>query len=217
MNDDLLKISLNQGKQFNTYQTKVKKIKKTNKHYKKEGFTNLQEQEQIVRPNYDGYVPVLKNLQQTTELTNKTQQKDLDELKQLQTNYDNLSQQYTDIQKKIGDSLQSDQLVYDNIKSKLVILGNDIVSKMENLYNQDNKIFEKLNTNETQFNKDLEMYKLTNLKTNNSIKEGIQNMNDLNGMLFDSDLFVLQGNYSYIMWCILAIGILTVTINAMKK
>ena len=33
MNDNLLKISLNQGKQFNTYQTKIKKnITNTNKN-----------------------------------------------------------------------------------------------------------------------------------------------------------------------------------------
>jgi hypothetical protein len=43
------------------------------------------------------------------------------------------------------------------------------------------------------------------------------NINDLNGMLTDSDLRVLQGNYSYIMWSILAVGLLTITINTMKK
>jgi hypothetical protein len=96
---------------------------------------------------------------------------------------------------------------------------------MESLYNQDNTIFTKLNTNAQQFKKDLENYKLTNLKIkkelnlqSNSI-EGMQNLNinDLNGMLSDSDLRVLQENYSYIMWSILAVGILTVTINTMRK
>ena len=42
-------------------------------------------------------------------------------------------------------------------------------------------------------------------------------MNDINGMLSDTDLRVLQGNYSYIMWSILAVGILTITINTMRK
>jgi hypothetical protein len=120
---------------------------------------------------------------------------------------------------------QADQLQFDNIKSQLITVGNDIVSKMESLYNQDNTIFTKLNTNAQQFKKDLENYKLTNLKIkkelnlqSNSI-EGMQNLNinDLNGMLSDSDLRVLQENYSYIMWSILAVGILTVTINTMRK
>jgi hypothetical protein len=120
---------------------------------------------------------------------------------------------------------QADQIQFDNIKSQLITLGNDIVSKMESLYNQDNTIFTKLNTNAEQFKKDLENYKLTNLKIKKELNlqsnniEGMQNLNinDLNGMLSDSDLRVLQENYSYIMWSILAVGILTVTINTMRK
>jgi hypothetical protein len=111
---------------------------------------------------------------------------------------------------------------YDDIKNKLFSLGQQIVSEMENLYNEDNKIFEKLNMNTEQFNKNLAMYKNINnkLQSNNNI-EGMGNMglniNDLNGMLTDSDIHVLQENYSYIFWSILAVGILTVTINMMKK
>ena len=84
--------------------------------------------------------------------------------------------------------------------------------------------------NEEQFKKDLEKYRTLNIKirkefelqSNNNI-EGMQNfkgslnMNDINGMLSDSDLIVLQGNYSYIMWSILAVGLLTITVNTMKK
>ena len=122
---------------------------------------------------------------------------------------------------------KSDQLAYDNIKSQLIILGEDIASKMENLYNQDNKIYQKLNTNAEQFAKDLKKYKLTKFKINHELSsfknlnnnnvEGMKNINDLNGMLSDSDLRVLQENYQYIMWSILAVGVLTITINAMKK
>jgi hypothetical protein len=123
---------------------------------------------------------------------------------------------------------QSDRIQFDNIKNQLSTLGQDIASKMESLYNQDNKVYEKLNMNAQQFKKDLEKYKTINLKirqeleiqSNNNI-EGMTNfklnMNDINGMLSDTDLRVLQGNYSYIMWSILAVGILTITINTMKK
>jgi len=120
-----------------------------------------------------------------------------------------------------------DQIIYDSVMSQLVILGNDIVSKMEKMYSQDNKIFEMLNINDEQFKRDLEKYKLTNLKIKKILQgnniEGMQNltnvpnMNDLSGMLSDSDLRVLKENYSYIMWSILAVGILTITINTMKK
>ena len=119
---------------------------------------------------------------------------------------------------------EEDQIAFNNIKSQLIQLGNEIISKTENLYKQDNKIFKKLNMNEEQFKKNLENYKLTNikikeeLKLNNNINiEGMRNISDINGMLSDTDLRVLQENYNYIMWSILAIGILTITINTVKK
>ena len=125
---------------------------------------------------------------------------------------------------------QEEQIMYDNIISQLSVLGNDIVLLMEKLYNQNNNNFKELNINAQQFKKDLEKYKLTNLKiqkNSNNLQsnniEGMQNLsnsldfNDLNGMLTDSDLRVLQENYSYIMWSILAVGLLTITINTMKK
>ena len=42
-------------------------------------------------------------------------------------------------------------------------------------------------------------------------------LNDLNGMLSDSDLRVSKENYSYILWSILAVGIIAITINTMKN
>jgi hypothetical protein len=114
---------------------------------------------------------------------------------------------------------------YDNIKSQLVILGQDIASKMENLYNQDKNIYKKLNMNEIQFKKDIVNYKTVNMKirkeleldSNTNNMEGMMNMNDVNGMLSNTDIVVLQENYKYIFWSVLAIGIVTVTINLMKK
>lgn len=131
----------------------------------------------------------------------------------------------TDTQCNASIVSQEDQILYDNIKSQLITIGNDIASKMESLYNQDNMIFQKLNTSAQQFKTDLENYKLTNFKIKTELNlqtnniEGMQNlnMNDLNGILSDSDLRVLQGNYTYIMWSILAVGILSVAINTMKK
>ena len=132
---------------------------------------------------------------------------------------------------KCNVSIKADRINYDNIKNQLFTLGQDIASKMEILYNKDNQIYEKLNTNSVQFKNDLEKYKQTNMKisqelnlqSNNNNIEGMQNftnvlnMNDINGMLTDADLIVLQENYKYILWSILAVGILTITINIMKK
>ena len=94
---------------------------------------------------------------------------------------------------------QEDQIKFDNIKNELYLLGQDITSKMENLYNQDKKIYEKMNMNEEEFKKNLEKYKTINMKirkeknlqSNNNVEgmqnyiaskkiEGLRNMNDLN-------------------------------------
>ena len=70
-------------------------------------------------------------------------------------------------------------------------------------------------------------------KSNGNKREGMQNnvrtidpssnsdkfltMNDINSMLSDTDIRVLQENYSYIFWSILAVGLLTITVNQIKK
>jgi hypothetical protein len=120
-----------------------------------------------------------------------------------------------------------DKLVLDNIKSQLITLGNDIVAKIEELQNEETKVLNKIDAKNNKFNKDLEKYKELNIKIKKELKlqhniEGMQNydrlnINDLNGMLSDSELSVLQENYKYMLWSIFAIGILTVTINVIKK
>lgn len=108
---------------------------------------------------------------------------------------------------------------FDNIRSQLAGVSQTIATKMQNLQEKDNKIYEKMNINAEQFKKDLEKYKSLNAKLRQEldIREGMKNMNDLNGMLTDSDLIVLQENYSYILWSILAVGVLTITVNTMNK
>jgi hypothetical protein len=119
---------------------------------------------------------------------------------------------------------QSDQANFDNIKNQLVILGQDISSKMQNLYNQDAEIYKKLNTNEVQFKKDIEKYNNINMQIRKELElqsngniEGMMNMNDINGMLSNTDIVVLEENYKYIFWGVLAIGIVTITVNLMNK
>ena len=125
---------------------------------------------------------------------------------------------------------QEDKAKLDGVKNELYALGETIAKKMESLYNEDAKIGEKLNINNTQFKADLEKYKATNAKIkqdseieSNDTIEGMQNkkqslnMSTIDGMLLDSDLKVLQENYSYIFWGILAVGLLTVTLKTMNK
>jgi hypothetical protein len=43
--------------------------------------------------------------------------------------------------------------------------------------------------------------------------ESLQNLHEVNAMLSDSDLLVLQNNYQFILWTILALGTIIITIN----
>ena len=79
-----------------------------------------------------------------------------------------------------------------------------------------------MNMNEQQFKNNLKMYQditlfLNKEKQSAGIVEGMRNLSDINGQLLDTDLRVLQENYSYIFWSVLALGLLTVTVSTMKK
>lgn len=121
---------------------------------------------------------------------------------------------------------------FDKIKNEMSILGKDIAGKMEDLYNRDKNIHEKLGMNKTEFNKNLEMYKniekiirnkdnLSALEINDYFYniEGMQNLNDddISGMLEDSELRLLRENYSYYLWTILAVGSVAAALHVIKK
>ncbi len=115
---------------------------------------------------------------------------------------------------------EADKKEYADLQKELTTLGQDIANKIEEVYNQDKKISESLNSSIERFKKDFSTYKLTNAQikkeiSSSNIKEGMKTINDINGMLNDSDLRVLQANYNYILWSILAIGILTLTVHRM--
>ena len=263
MNNDLLNISLNQGKQFNSDQQKI--IQKTSK---KEGFDNLEQnnvvsnsniQQKIENDSLDTINSVGSNnsyLGKNLQFTDGTI---------AYVNYEGIVQPYTSTEifngtigkngcpKEIvnlsipwsSEYIQGTKISIDpniSIDSKLIVgsdmvmeqpCGNDVVLKMGQLYNQNNNNFKKLKNNSEQFKKNLENYKLTNLRIQQNINglqnlkgnniEGMENLtnslnlNDLNGMLSDSDTQVLQENYSYILWSLLAVGILTITIITMKN
>jgi hypothetical protein len=137
------------------------------------------------------------------------------------SNYIKGNQMTPDTQCNKSIMSQEDRVKFDTIRSRLASVSKDIAKKMTQLQDKDNKIYEKMNMNAQQFKKDLEKYNAINAKIQNeldiNVKEGMENMNDLQGMLTDSDLIVLQENYNYILWSILAVGVLTITVNTMNK
>jgi len=123
----------------------------------------------------------------------------------------------------------------EEIQSKLLTKGHEIGAKIKELYQSDKTIFDKMDVNDADLKKKILMYKRTVMGNNNNdnnkngkklnpeqlqlpVKEGMQglDMNDVNGMLADTDLRILQENYSYVLWSVLAVGLLTITVNVMK-
>ena len=143
--------------------------------------------------------------------------------------------------------LDEDKANLTNLQNNMLSVGDQMASQTNDLNTKNNNIYNTMSKNSVQFNKNVDQYKQndnkikselnlpgkfqTNNNTNVNKREGMSNlvrtvdpapekmltMNDLNSMLSDTDLRVLQENYSYIFWSILAVGLLTVTINQIKK
>ena len=129
----------------------------------------------------------------------------------------------------------------NELSNQLNSISNKIEAKTNKLHSSNISINNDMDTGAQTINKDFKMYyevkgkinkllekrmskkdkknikKINNFNNNHNILEPMLNMNDLNGMINDSDLVVLQSNYQYVLWSILAVGLITVTINTIKK
>jgi hypothetical protein len=117
--------------------------------------------------------------------------------------------------------------VYSTAVDKINNLGNTLGTN-EKQVNQNNKQItsdkQKYTDNREQISKILNGFQNLNLNSNNKIeKEGMTNLSqylnkeDIAQMLNDSDIRILQANYSYILWSVLAVGLLSVTVNTINK
>ena len=120
----------------------------------------------------------------------------------------------------------------DNIKSQLIQVAQQIDDKITGLIQTSTTNNTQLSQNTQALKDQLRMYKgirnelkktkngdpnadITNINPSNpNYVEGMSTMRDINGMLSDSDLYVLSQNYQYMLWSILAVG---VTILALVK
>lgn len=121
---------------------------------------------------------------------------------------------------------QKYRVQFDVLKNKLSILGDEISTKMEEMYLKNNKIYEDMGLSETQFKEFIKKYRSNINRIRNELDipvsfeyskgmnvEGMTNMMTLNSMLSDADVRLLEENYGYIFWSILAVGVISTTIN----
>lgn len=108
MDSDLINISLNQGKQFKNYQEKFKAnvenqiygTKSKRVYKKREGFTNGSGDSNGENDNID----LLQQRDERAKSVSKANQADLNQLTNLQTQYNNLQTQYNGSQKNMNDN-----------------------------------------------------------------------------------------------------------------
>jgi hypothetical protein len=101
----------------------------------------------------------------------------------------------------------------DELKSKLAMLAEKITEKMEALQKENSNINNKMVTDQKQMSDNLITYKQINNELKNYKVASYQN---INGMLTDTDTLVLQENYQYIFWSVLAIGLVIITMNNVR-
>jgi hypothetical protein len=182
-------LGLAQGQQFLHYQSKIKKTI---------------EKKQDFKENYQNFIDGSFN-----NININEQNKMIEKLKNLEKQYKELLNVY-----KQTDASSSilPQLVI--IRDKLTILGNDIATQMETLYNYNNKIYNKLSMNKEEFIEKIKQYRDVSL----SLIEGFSNLDarDINSLLSDSDTYIMYENYNYVLWSILAITTLTLTYKLLK-
>ena len=124
----------------------------------------------------------------------------------------------------ITQELTQEQSIFDTVKTSLSNLKDIIIGKSDNSYlsyTKNTKQIIPINTQTATNNKNenaITKAQIGVIKVNEyDIQEGFDiNINDVNSMLSDSDLTILQSNYSYIMWSVLAVGLLSVTVNTVK-
>jgi hypothetical protein len=119
-----------------------------------------------------------------------------------------------------------------NIENQLADLAEQISQQINTLETDSVNINNEMKQDDITIHQDLKEYRKIQRKignflkqnpieennmTSNSMKEGLLNMDDINAMVTNSDLLVLQNNYQYIFWTILALGAVIVTLNLLKK
>ena len=98
----------------------------------------------------------------------------------------------------------------DQMNGQLNLLAQQITEKTNKLLNNNANINNQFDSNKKFFsNSSLEFNKI---KSQDKTKE----INNINGIVNDSNIVVLQENYRYLMWSILAIGVVSFSLNILK-
>ena len=109
---------------------------------------------------------------------------------------------------------KSHNIDLDALRTKIADIASQVVNKTNDLEATNTNLNVEMQSYRSNLLKNLDQYKLVNdifskYKSSYSV--------NMNGILSESDMLVLQENYSYMFWSILAIAFVIITINLKKK
>jgi hypothetical protein len=101
--------------------------------------------------------------------------------------------------------------VLDQLTGRLNLLASQITAKTNNLLSKNINVNNQLSSNKTNFtNSANDFNAITSLDQS-------AHLNNINGIVKDSDIVVLQENSRYLVWSILAVGVVSLSLNILKK
>jgi hypothetical protein len=114
----------------------------------------------------------------------------------------------------LANVTQSSMQTSDELKSQIADVASQLVDKLNNLGTSNAVLNTEMEKTKEQLLKSIDKYKeIKNEFTKNTVTYSV----NISGILTDTDQRVLQENYSYMYWSILAIGIIIIIINMKKK
>jgi hypothetical protein len=101
--------------------------------------------------------------------------------------------------------------VLDQLTGRLNLLASKITEKTNSLLSKNVNINNQLSSNKTNFTNSANDFNAIT-----SMDQSAQ-LNNINGIVKDTDIVVLQENYRYLVWSILAVGVVSLSLNVLKK
>jgi hypothetical protein len=109
---------------------------------------------------------------------------------------------------------QNENINRDIMRMQLAAIADEIVNKITYLMSLNTSLNNQMGIDKTVLQENLKKYQEISKQYNQYKTSDATN---INGILSDSDIVVLQENYSYLFWSILAIAIVVITIHTIKK
>ena len=97
---------------------------------------------------------------------------------------------------------------------QLASIADEIVNKITYLESLNLDLNNQMGIDKTVLDANLKKYQALSIQYHQYKTSDAMN---INGILTDSDIVVLQENYSYLFWSILAIAVVVITIHTIKK